>query len=115
ELALKVFGVGRGDEVIVPALTWVSTAEAVVNVGATPVFCDVDPEGLIAVSEAGKCLSSKTKAIIPVHLYGKMVDMRQLLEFSTQYELKVIEDAAQAFGAIQEGRSAGAFGDIGCF
>lgn len=115
ELALKALGVGKGDEVVVPALTWVSTAEAVVNVGAIPVFCDVDPDGLIAVSKAEKCLSPKTKAIIPVHLYGKMVDMRPLLRFSTQNKLKLIEDAAQAFGAVQEGRSAGAFGDIGCF
>src|SRR5690606_8680414 len=67
ELALRGMGIGGGDEVIVPALTWVSTAEAVVNVGAQPVFCDVDKAGLIAVPEAEPVITSKTKAIIPVH------------------------------------------------
>lgn len=115
ELALRGLGIGHGDEVIVPALTWASTAEAVVNVGAQPVFCDVDKAGLIAVPEAEKRLSSKTRAVIPVHLYGKMVDMTHLMDFAGRFGLKVIEDAAQALGASLAGRSAGTWGDVGCF
>lgn len=115
ELALKALGIGYGDEVLVPALTWISTAEAVVNVGAKPIFCDVDENGLIAVAEAEKLISSSTKGVIPVHLYGKMIDMKRFLKFAHQHHLKVIEDCAQAIGAFQEGKSAGSFGDIGCF
>src|SRR5690554_5693443 len=115
ELGLRVLGIGHGDEVLVPALTWISTAEAVVNVGAQPVFCDVDEEGLIALPEAEKRITIKTKAIIPVHLYGKMVAMERLMNFAERNGVKVIEDAAQAFGSFQAGRSAGTWGDIGCF
>lgn len=115
EMALKVMDIGQSDEVILPALTWVSTAEAVVNSGASPVYCDVDEEGLIDVSSIEERVSARTKAIIPVHLYGKMVAMPPLMAFSRARQLTVIEDAAQAFGAVQQGQSAGAFGDIGCF
>src|SRR5690606_36248670 len=115
ELSLKALGIGPGDEVIVPALTWVSTAEAVTNVGAKPVFCDVDEEGLMRPATVEPCISPKTKALIPVHLYGRMVDMPQLMEFASVQGLKVIGDAAQALGAKQQGRSAGSFGDTGCF
>jgi dTDP-4-amino-4,6-dideoxygalactose transaminase len=115
EMALAALGIGNGDEVIVPALTWVSTAEAVVNVGAKPVFCEVDQEGLIVVSEAEKLITPRTKGVIPVHLYGKTVEMKGVIAFAQEYQLKVIEDAAQAFGAFQHGTSTGAFGDIGCF
>ena len=115
ELSLKALGIGHGDEVIVPALTWISTAEAVANVGAKPVFCDVNEEGLMTPDLAVSAISSKTKAVIPVHLYGKMVDMHKLMDFARQQGIKVIEDAAQAFGAKQQGRSAGSFGDTGCF
>lgn len=115
ELALAALGIGYGDEIIVPALTWISTAEAVVNMGAKPVFCDVDQWGLLDVSEAEKLITNRTKGLIPVHLYGKMVEMKGLLNFAHQHQLKVIEDAAQAFGAFQQGKSAGTFGDIGCF
>jgi len=115
ELSLKALGIGYGDEVIVPALTWISTAEAVANVGAKPVFCDVNEEGLITPETVESVISPKTKAIIPVHLYGKMADMPKLIDFSSQEGIRVIEDAAQAFGAQQQGRSAGSFGDIGCF
>jgi UDP-2-acetamido-2-deoxy-ribo-hexuluronate aminotransferase len=79
EIALRALQIGPGDEVIVPAMTWVSTAEAVVMVGAKPVFWDTDPEGLLA-SDWDRVISSKTKAVIPVHLYGKMVDMGLLVE-----------------------------------
>src|SRR5690554_1521727 len=115
ELSLKVLGIGHGDEVVVPALTWISTAEAVANVGASPVFCDVNEEGLMTPEILEGVISSKTKAVIPVHLYGKMVDMPMLLKFASRHGLKVIEDAAQAFGAKLQGRSAGTFGHTGCF
>lgn len=115
ELSLKALGIGYGDEVIVPALTWISTAEAVANVGAKPVFCDVNEEGLITPETVESVISPKTKAIIPVHLYGKMADMPKLMDFASQQGIRVIEDAAQAFGAQQQGRSAGSFGDTGCF
>jgi UDP-2-acetamido-2-deoxy-ribo-hexuluronate aminotransferase len=115
ELSLKALGIGYGDEVIVPALTWISTAEAVANVGAKPVFCDVNEEGLMTPAGLENAISPKTKALIPVHLYGKMVDMPELMDFARRHGLKVIEDAAQAFGARQQGRSAGSFGDVGCF
>jgi UDP-2-acetamido-2-deoxy-ribo-hexuluronate aminotransferase len=115
ELSLKVLEIGQGDEVIVPALTWISTAEAVANVGAKPVFCDVNEEGLMTPDLVESIISSKTRALIPVHLYGKMVDMPKLMDFAGQQGTKVIEDAAQAFGARQQGRSAGSFGDTGCF
>lgn len=115
ELSLKALGIGYGDEVIVPALTWISTAEAVANVGAKPVFCDVNKEGLMTPETVESVISPKTKAIIPVHLYGKMADMPRLMDFARQHGIKVIEDAAQAFGARQQGGSAGSFGDTGCF
>lgn len=115
ELSLKAFGIRHGDEVIVPALTWISTAEAVANIGAKPIFCDVNEEGLITPETVESVISSQTKAIIPVHLYGKMVDMPKLMDFARQQGIQVIEDAAQAFGARQQGRSAGSFGDTGCF
>lgn len=113
ELALRALEIGPGDEVIVPAMTWVSTAEAVVLVGAKPVIWDTDSHGLIR-EDWEKAVSSKTKAVIPVHLYGKMVDMKSLTEKANSLHLKVIEDAAQAFGAFQKGKAAGTFGDVGC-
>ncbi len=94
-------------------MTWVSTAEAVVLVGATPIFWDTDKHGLLR-SDWEKAVTQKTKAVIPVHLYGKMVDMDSLMEKANALQLKVIEDAAQSFGAFQEGKAAGTFGDVGC-
>src|SRR5690606_15823549 len=99
ELSLKALEIGHDDEVIVPALTWISTAEAVANVGATPVFSDVNEEGLMTSETVKPLISHKTKALIPVHLYGKLVDMPKLMKFASEHGLKVIEDAAQAFGA----------------
>lgn len=113
ELALRALGIGPGDEVIVPAMTWVSTAEAVVLVGAKPVFVDTDEDGLIA-SAWEKAISTQTKALIPVHLYGKMVEMKPLLSKAKSHGLFVIEDAAQAFGAFQNGKAAGTWGEVGC-
>lgn len=115
ELALRALEVGPGDEVIVPALTWVSTAEVVKMVGANLVFCDVDADGLMDLTLLPSVISPNTKAVIPVHLYGKMMDMKSLAAIAQKTGIKVIEDAAQAFGAFQGGKSAGAYGDIGCF
>ncbi|MFC3417676.1 DegT/DnrJ/EryC1/StrS family aminotransferase [Algoriphagus hitonicola] len=113
ELALRALQIGPGDEVIVPALTWVSTAEAVVLVGAKPIFWDTDEEGLLR-PDWDKAVTERTKAVIPVHLYGKMVKMEQLLEKAKKLRLFVIEDAAQAFGTTQDDKAAGTWGDIGC-
>lgn len=113
ELALRALEIGPGDEVIVPAMTWVSSAEAVVLVGAKPVFWDTDANGLLR-KDWEKAVTTKTKAVIPVHLYGKMVDMRPLMEKAKNLQLFVIEDAAQAFGAFQNGKAAGSWGEVGC-
>jgi dTDP-4-amino-4,6-dideoxygalactose transaminase len=115
EMALQALDIGRGDEVILPALTWVSTAEAVVNIGARPVFCEVDQDGLLDLSKAEPLINPNIKGIMPVHLYGKMVNMQKIMALAQNYGIKIVEDAAQAFGAFQEGQSAGSFGDIGCF
>ncbi len=113
ELALRALEIGPGDEVIVPATTWVSTAEIVVMVGANPVFWDTDADGLLA-SDWEKAITSKTKAVIPVHLYGKMVDMESLMQKAKKHKLFVIEDGAQSFGSFQNKKGAGTLGDVGC-
>lgn len=112
--AMRALGVGPGDEVIVPDLTFVASANAVILAGATPVFCDVDAESMaIDVSEAQKILSARTKAIMPVHLYGGAADMDRVIEFARQHGLAVIEDAAQGVGVRFRGRHVGTFGDVG--
>ncbi|MDF2157122.1 DegT/DnrJ/EryC1/StrS family aminotransferase [Algoriphagus sp. CAU 1675] len=113
ELAFRALGIGPGDEVIVPALTWVSTAEAVVMVGAKPVFWDTDEEGLLR-SDWVQAVNATTKAVVPVHLYGQMADMKTLGEKARELGIFVIEDAAQAFGAKQNGKPAGTFSEVGC-
>lgn len=113
ELALRAMDIGRDDEVIVPAMTWVSTAEAVSLLGATPVFWDTDAEGLLR-SDWEEAVTEKTKAVISVHLYGKMVEMDRLLDQAKKYALNVIEDAAQSFGAVRNQKAAGTWGTIGC-
>jgi len=115
-LALKALGIGRGDEVIVPANSFVATAAGVVHAGATPVFVDIDPRTYnIDVNQIENHISPQTKAIIPVHLYGQPADMNPVLELARLYGLKVIEDAAQAHGALYHGRRAGSMGDAACF
>ncbi|MCS5490089.1 DegT/DnrJ/EryC1/StrS family aminotransferase [Algoriphagus limi] len=113
ELALRALEIGEGDEVIVPALTWVSTAEAVRMVGAKPIFWDTDVNGLLR-SDWVEAITPKTNAVIPVHLYGRMVDMNALAEVARIKGISVIEDAAQAFGAFQDGKAAGIWGSVGC-
>ncbi|KPQ18772.1 MAG: putative pyridoxal phosphate-dependent enzyme apparently involved in regulation of cell wall biogen [Algoriphagus marincola HL-49] len=113
ELALRALQIGPGDEVIVPALTWVSTAEVVKIVGAKPIFWDSDEKGLLR-ADWMKAISKQTKAVIPVHLYGRMADMESICEAAKSSKIAVIEDVAQAFGTTRNGKAAGTWGDVGC-
>ena len=116
ELALASLGIGKGDEVIIPAFTFVATLEAVCNVGATPVLCDIDPDRFtIDPAKAISLVTPSTKAIIPVHLYGQMADMDPLVAYTSDNNMFVIEDAAQAHGATYKGQRAGSIGDINTF
>ncbi len=115
-LSLKAVGVGPGDEVIVPTFTFIATATAVSTLGATPVFADVDAETLtLSAESARRALSPKTKAVLPVHLFGQPADMDALLALSRERGLKVVEDCAQAHMARYKGRPAGALGHVGAF
>ncbi|HLI39378.1 MAG TPA: DegT/DnrJ/EryC1/StrS family aminotransferase [Streptosporangiaceae bacterium] len=115
-LALTALGIGPGDEVIVPASTFVATAEAVVLAGATPRFADVDPRTLLlAPGQVEAARTPRTRAVIVVHLYGQMPDMDALCRAAGRAGLILIEDAAQAHGASWRGRQAGSFGAAGCF
>jgi dTDP-4-amino-4,6-dideoxygalactose transaminase len=115
-LALLGLGVGTGDEVIVPALTFAATAEAVTQVGATPVFADVreDDYGLDPQATAA-AITTRSRAIIPVHLYGQMADMRSLGNETARHDVALVEDACQAHGARRDGRRAGSTGAAGVF
>lgn len=116
EIALAALGVGAGDEVIVPANTFFATAEAVSNVGATPVFVDVEPDDHnIHPPKIYERLTSRTKAIIAVHLYGLPADMDEIVAITQQHNLKLLEDCAQAHGATYKGRKVGTFGDAATF
>ena len=116
ELALRALGIGPGAEVIVPANTFIATCEAVTAVGATPVFADVDPSTLlVTVETVSAVLTPATRAIVPVHLYGYCVDMTALMELATAKGLLVVEDAAQAHGALWDGKKAGSFGHAAAF
>jgi dTDP-4-amino-4,6-dideoxygalactose transaminase len=115
-LALLALGIGPGDEVIVPTHTYISSALAISNSGAKPVFVDCDPfYYTIDIRGIEKALTSKTKAIIPVHLYGHPADMDPILEIAKERKLFVIEDTAQAHGATYKGRICGTMGNVGCF
>ena len=115
-LALRAAGIGPGDEVIVPAHTYIATALAVTEAGAVPVFCDVeDGSGLIDVSSAAATLSERTAAILPVHLYGQVCDMDAVIELARRHSLLVVEDAAQAHGATLGAARAGSIGDVAAF
>jgi dTDP-4-amino-4,6-dideoxygalactose transaminase len=114
-LTLRAIGVGPGDEVIMPAYTFFATAGAALLVGAKPTFVDIHPDTYcLDAEQVRERLTSKTKAIIPVHLYGQSAEMGALEEFRSSYGLKVIEDNAQAFGAEYRGRKTGSIGDAGC-
>lgn len=115
-LSLIAAGIEPGDEVIVPAFTWIATANVVEYVGATPVFCDIDPRTFnIDVDQAETLITPKTRAILPVHLFGLCADMVRLEATAKTHGLSIIEDAACALDAWQDGRHAGTFGDSGCF
>lgn len=115
-LALVALDIGIGDEVIVPTLTFIATANAVKYTGATPVFVDSDPNYWgIDPEKIEKAITVKTKAIIPVHLYGHPCDMDPIMDIAKKYNLFVIEDAAEAHGAEYKGKKVGSFGDINCF
>lgn len=115
-MALTVCGVGRGDEVILPAMTFVATAEAVIHTGARPVLVDIDPKTYcIDVRALEKAVTAKTRAVIPVHLYGHPAEMKRVQEIAARFHLDVVEDAAQAHGARAAGRRVGTFGRMSCF
>jgi dTDP-4-amino-4,6-dideoxygalactose transaminase len=115
-IALMALGIGPGDEVLCPSFTFFATAGSISRTGATPVFCDVCPVCFgIDVASAKAKLTPKTKAIIPVHLYGQSSDMDSIAAFAAEHGLEVIEDIAQSFGATYKGRTCGGIGRIGCF
>lgn len=115
-LSLKALGIGHGDEVIVPDLTFVATANAVDMCGATPVLVDIDPNTLTIDTDAVKsAITSRTKAIIPVYVTGRPADMVSILNVAEQYGLYVIEDAAEAFMSKYKGKYLGTYGNTGCF
>jgi dTDP-4-amino-4,6-dideoxygalactose transaminase len=115
-LSLKALGVGPGDEVVTAANSFVATAEAIAHTGATPVFVDVEPDSCtIDVEQVEAKISRRTKALIPVHLYGQPADMASLGDLAGRKGIPVIEDAAQAHGAAYRGKSVGGFGEAACF
>ena len=115
-IAVAMLGLQPGDEVIVPAFTWVSTANVVEYLGAKPVFCDIDLRTFnIDLQHLAALITPRTVGIIPVHLFGLCADMQAVLDIARQHHLWVVEDAACALGAWYHGRHAGTLGDVGCF
>lgn len=115
-IILRAMGIGPGDEVITVSHTFIATAEAIVLAGAMPVFVDIEPDTLLMnIAQVEKRITPRTKAIIPVHLYGQTVDMDPLLEIASRHHLRVIENACQAHGAEYHGRRAGSLGDAAAF
>jgi dTDP-4-amino-4,6-dideoxygalactose transaminase len=115
ELALRAAGIGPGDEVITQANTFIATVSAIQSVGAHPVLADCDPQGAVDPAAVAACISPRTAAIIPVHLFGRIGDMEALLSLASDHGLVVIEDACQAHGAVWQGRRAGSFGLAAAF
>lgn len=115
-LALLALGIGPGDEVITVSHTFIATIEAILHVGATPILIDIDPHTMnMDPSLIKEKLSEKTRAILPVHLYGQPCDMDAIMALAKEHNLRVIEDASQAHGAKWGGRRVGSFGDVACF
>jgi dTDP-4-amino-4,6-dideoxygalactose transaminase len=114
--AVAAAGVKAGDEVILPSFTFVATAEAVVLAGGRPVFADIDPETYnLSPDEVDKAITQKTKAIVPVDLYGLSADMKPIREVANKHGLAIVEDAAQAHGTLYKGKPPGAFSDAACW
>jgi dTDP-4-amino-4,6-dideoxygalactose transaminase len=114
-MALRALEIGSGDDVIVPAISWIATANAVAIAGAAPVFADLDEDANLDAESVRSLISPRTRAIMPVHLYGKMCRMDRLAEVAEAHGLKIVEDASQAFGSAYKGVKAGCWGDLGCF
>ena len=114
-LSLRALGIGPGDEVITPPNSFVASTSAIVHVGATPVFADVLPDQNIDPAAVGRAISSKTKAIMPVHLTGRVAEMGEIMALANEHGLYVIEDAAQAIGSLYDDWKAGSLGTVGCF
>ena len=116
EIALRIAGIGRGDEVITTPISWVATANVILEVGATPVFADIDPiTRNIDLNKVEAAITSRTKAIIPVYLAGSPVNMDRLYTIAAKHKLRVIEDAAQAIGSTWQAKPIGSFGDFVSF
>jgi UDP-2-acetamido-2-deoxy-ribo-hexuluronate aminotransferase len=115
-LALDAIGIGEGDEVITTPFTFFATAEAILYTGATPVFVDIEPDTMnIDPGRIEQSITKRTKAIVPVHIFGHPADMERIQAIAKEHSLSVIEDCAQSFGAGIKGRKTGSFGDAGCF
>ena len=114
-LALLMSGVRKGDEVITPPNSFIASTAAIIHIGAIPVFVDVLPDQNIDPSKIENAITKKTKAIMPVHLTGRMCDMDPIMAIAKKYDLLVIEDAAQSVGSQYKGKSSGSIGDVGCF
>ncbi len=115
-LALMAYDVGFNDEVITTPYSFFATASSITRLGAVPIFVDIDPQTYnLDVSQIEERITDKTKAIQPVHLYGQCADMDALVQISEKYNVPIVEDAAQAIGAEENGKRAGSIGDIGCF
>lgn len=115
-LALLAAGIGPGDEVITSPFTFIATLEAIYYCGATPIFADIDPETMNLCPQAtAEAITERTRAILPVHLFGLSAQMQPLLALAEQHQLKMVGDGAQAFGALYGGHSVGALGDAACF
>jgi len=115
-LALQACGIGRGDEVLVPSLTYIASFQAISATGAKPVACDIDPETfLLDLNDTTERITDKTRAIMPVHYTGDAGDLDAIYKFAGKHNLRVIEDAAHAFGTTFLGKKVGSFGDIACF
>ncbi|MEM7402218.1 MAG: DegT/DnrJ/EryC1/StrS family aminotransferase, partial [Pseudomonadota bacterium] len=115
-LALRACGIGENDEVITTAYTYAATAEAICYVGAIPVFVDINRDSFnISIEAIEAAITERTKAILPVHLFGRVADMQTLSTLAKNHNLKIIEDCAQAFGARTNNQISGTFGDAGCF
>ena len=114
-MSLKALGIGQNDEVITVANTAIPTVSAIRNTGASVKFIDIREDYLMNYNEIEKAISKKTKAIIPVHLYGHSCEMDKIIKIAKKYKLKVIEDAAQSIGSKLFDRASGSYGDVGCF